>query len=346
MPAFSAGELARMVDGRLVGRADTTVDGVAAIESAQPSDLAFLRDTRRLEPAENCRAGVLITSVELKRFGGTMIVCPDVDMAMATVLAAVAEGLPRPRGVSKLASVSPSATLGQDVSVGDFAVIGDGAVLGDGVVIYPLAYVGRNCRIGDRTVLHASVSVHEGVTIGKDCIVHYNAVLGAEGFGFLQRDGRNVKVCQVGTVRVGDRVEIGSLTTVDRATLDATVIEDGVKIDNHCHVAHNCHIGPDCIMAGYSKLAGSVRLGKGVILAEDVGISDHVTVGDGAILGASCGVHNNVPAGAVLLGAPARPIAEQRRIFALTGRLPEMAERLRRLEAEVESLRRLLESKP
>jgi len=213
-----------------------------------------------------------------------------------------------------------------------------GAVLGDEVVIYPNCYVGRHCRIGDRTVVHANVSIHDRVSIGADCIIHYNAVIGSEGFGFLQREGANVKLPQVGTVRIGDRVEIGALTTVDRATLDATVIEDGVKVDNHCHIAHNCHIGPDCILAGYAKLAGSVRLGRGVICAEDVGVTDHVTVGDGAILGASAGVPSDVEPGAVVLGTPARPIADQRRIFAIIGRLPEMARRLRRLEKAIEDL--------
>jgi len=342
MPSYSARKLAHITGGRLIGAPDVCVCSAASLDTAGPDDVAFLRETENSVRAEACSAAILVTPVELEQYAGTMIVCEDAEMAMADVLAAFAEDAARPQGVSPSAFVSSSAQIGQDVAIGDGAVIGDDTMVADDAVIYPNVYIGRGCRIGERTVLYASVSVHDGVSIGADCVVHYNAVLGAEGFGFLQRDGRNVKLCQVGTVRIGDRVEIGALTTVDRATLDATVIEDGVKIDNHCHVAHNCHIGPDCILAGYAKLAGSVRLGRGVICAVDVGINDHVTVGDGAILGASCGVPNNVPAGAVMLGMPARPIAEQRRIFAMEARLPQMSKRLRQLEKEVECLREQL----
>jgi UDP-3-O-[3-hydroxymyristoyl] glucosamine N-acyltransferase len=259
---------------------------------------------------------------------------------MATVLDAVArDGARHPEGVSERASVSGSARLGTGVAIGDFAFVGDDAEIGDGAVIYPNAHVGPGCRVGARTVIYAGAALHKGVTVGCDCVIQYGAVIGAEGFGFVQRDGRQVKLSQVGTVRIGDRVDIGALTTVDRAMLDATVIEDGTKIDNHCHIAHNCRIGPDCIIAGCSKLAGSVTLGRGVIVAEDVGISDHVTVGEGAILGAGSGCPRDVAAGAIMLGYPAHPIGKQRRIYAMQSRLPEMAQRLRKLEKDIEELK-------
>jgi UDP-3-O-[3-hydroxymyristoyl] glucosamine N-acyltransferase len=347
MPKFAVSRLAELTGGRVVGPTDVTVADVCELDSAGPGELAFLRDRKKAEAARHCRASVLITPVEVAGFAGTQIVCEDAEVAMAAVLSALAaERFPRPEGISGRASVSPSARLGRGVSVGDYAVIGEEAVIGDGAVIYPLAYVGPRCRIGACTVLHAHASVHECCVIGDDCIIHYNAVIGAEGFGFVQRDGRNVKIPQVGTVQIGNNVEIGAVSTVDRATLGATVIEDGCKVDNHCHIAHNCRVGPDCIIVGGAKLAGSVRLGRGVIVAEEAGISDHVTVGDGAILGARCGVASDVPAGAVLLGEPARPIGEQRRIFALTGRLPQMAERLRQVERDLAALKARLDAPP
>lgn len=347
MPQLSARELAEMVGGRVIGPEDVTIGNVRAVELAGAGDLAFLRDAQEAAAAEDSQAAVLITPVELAGYGGTQVVCQNPERAMATVLTAFAEErFPPPEGISPMAAVSPSAVVGRDVAIGHYAVIGDGTVLGDGAVICPQVYVGRDCTIGPRTVLHANASVHDRVIIGADCIIHYSAVIGSEGFGFSQAGGRHVKLAQVGTVRIGDRVEIGALTTVDRAMLEETVIEDGVKIDNHCHIAHNCHIGPDCIMAGASKLAGSVRLGRGVIVAEDAGVTDHVTVGDGAILGGRAGVAKDVPAGAVVLGMPARPVGEQRRIWALTGRLPQMTDRLRQLEKEVADLRRRLERNP
>jgi len=344
MVEFTTGELARMVGGRLIGPPDVTVRDVRELDEAGPGDLAFLRTAQHKAQAEACRASAILTPFPLDRYGGAMVVCDDAEAAMATVLEAVAERrYPAPEGISPLASVSPEATIGDGVAIGALAYVGPGAAIGEGAVIFPQVYVGPNCRIGARTVLHAGVRVHDGCSIGDDCIIHYNAVIGAEGFGFLQRGGRHVKLPQVGTVRIGDRVEIGAVTTVDRATLEATVIEDGVKIDNHCHIAHNCHIGPDCIMAGGSKLSGSVRLGRGVMVAPDVGVKDHVTVGDGAILATGAGVHADVPPGQVLLGYPARPISEQRRIFATLPRLPEMHRRLRALEKAVEALRSSLE---
>ncbi len=344
MARYSAQQLAEMTGGRLIGDPEASVEEVATPAEAGPRDLAFIRTEQAAAGAGGCEAGALITPVEVDAYAGAQIVCEDAEAAMAAVLEAfAADRFPRPEGVSERASIAPSARLGSDVAVGDYAVIGEEAEIDDGAVIYPLAYVGRRCRIGARTLIHAHVSIHDRVTIGADCVLHYGAVIGAEGFGFIQRGGRHVKLPQVGTVRIGDRVEIGALTTVDRAMLDETVIGDGTKIDNHCHVAHNCQVGSDCIMAGAAKLAGSVRLGRGVICAVDVGVADHLTVGDGAVLGARAGVAADVPAGQVVLGAPARPIAEQRRIFAQMARLPETAKRIRRLEKELAELRARLQ---
>jgi len=317
-----------MIGGRLVGPEDVSVQNAHTLEGAGEGDLAFLRGAEGREKAAGCRAAVIITPVELEGFSGTQVVCEDAELAMATVLEELAD-------VSARASVSAGATLGKDVVVGAGASIGEGTVIGDGAVIYPNVFIGRDCRIGARTVIFANCSIHDRVRIGEDCVLQYNAVIGAEGFGFLQRGGKQIKLAQVGTVIIGNRVEIGALTTVDRAMLDATVIEDGTKIDNHCHVAHNCHIGPDCIMAGAAKMAGSVTVGRGVILAEDSGISDHVNIGDGAIVGARSGVHADIKPGDIVLGEPSRPISVQRRIFALMGRLPQMSDRLRALEKKL-----------
>jgi UDP-3-O-[3-hydroxymyristoyl] glucosamine N-acyltransferase len=341
MVQFTAKELAALVGGRLVGTGEVGVQNARTLESAGSGDLAFLRTAEGRAKAAACKAAVIITPVELEAFAGTQIVCEDAELAMAKVLEELAARLSAAPATKRAAghrrkTVSVTATLGKGVVVGDGAFIGEGTVVGDGAVIYPNVFIGRDCRIGARTVIFANCSIHDRVRIGDDCVLQYNAVIGAEGFGFLQREGKQIKLAQVGTVIIGNRVEIGALTTVDRAMLDATVIEDGTKIDNHCHVAHNCHIGPDCIMAGAAKMAGSVTVGRGVILAEDSGISDHVTIGDGAIIGARCGVHSDIGPGEVVLGEPARPISVQRRIYALTGRLPQMADRLRALERKLE----------
>ncbi len=336
MPELAAAQIAHMTGGRLVGPEDVIITDIRSAGEAGPGDAAFVRD---VEEASRCRAGVLIAPEEVPGREGATVVCDDPEAAAAIVLEAVArERLRPPKGVSPEALVDGSARLGQDVAVGAGAYIGPDAVLADGVVVYPLAYVGPGCRVGSGTMLFPHVCLHAGVTIGADCIIHYGAVIGGEGFGFIQRAGRHVKLPQVGTVRIGDRVEIGALSAVDRATFEATVIEDGTKIDNLCQIAHNCRIGPDCVIAGCASLAGSVRLGRGVMLAGGVDIADHVNVGDGAVLAAGSGAHRDVEPGAVLLGRPAQPIAEGRRTMVLISRLPEMAKRLRELEKRLDAL--------
>ncbi len=339
MPELSAAQVAELVEGELLGPPDARVNDIRSLERAGPSDIAFARGEQELESAAGSQAGVLIASERVESFGGSLVLCRDSQAAVARLLEVfAAERFPRPEGIGPGAFVADSARLGSGVAVGSGAQVGEDTVLEEGVVIFPGVSVGRHCRIGPRTVVHANASVHDRVEIGADCIIHHNAVIGSEGFGFFQRQGRHVKFHQVGGVRLGDRVEVGALSTVDRGMVEDTVVGNGVKIDDHCHIAHNCRIGDNCIMAGYSKLAGSVVLGEGVIVAEDVGVTDHVSVGEGAILGAGSGVHADVKPGEVLLGYPARPIADQRRIYALIGRLPQMARRLRNLEKKLADL--------
>jgi UDP-3-O-[3-hydroxymyristoyl] glucosamine N-acyltransferase len=343
MAEFSAEQLAEMTGGRLVGRGDVTVGGARSLSAAGPGEVAFLRHTRHEQEAANSQAGVLVTPLELAGYAGTMIVCEDVDMAMAAVLKAFArEQQASPVGVSPRASVSPAATVGEGVGIGDFAVVGRDTVVGEGAVVHPGVYLGSNCCIGARTVLQANVCVHDGVEIGADCIIHYGCVIGSRGFGFLQRDGRHVALAHLGSVRIGDGVELGALTTVDRGMLETTVIGNGFKCDAHCHIAHNCQIGPDGIMAAGCMVGGSTRLGRRVMVAADCAFKDHISVGDGAIVAAGSGVATDVAPGEAVWGYLARPLLLQRRIHATLGKLPEMLRRLRELELEVEELRRRL----
>jgi len=344
MTKLTTRQIADMLGAELRGPEDVVISGVSPLETAGRADLAFVAREALLPAAAKSRAGALLTAWAVEGYAGAQIDCPDPELAMRTVLQAIRlERMPRPCGVSPSASISPRAQLGEDVAVGSWAVVEEGAALGDGVTVYALAYVGRGARVGARTLIYPHVTILDGVEIGADCVLKPGCVIGADGFGFIQRDGRSLKMPHVGTVRIGDGVEIGSLSTVDRGMLGDTTLGRGVKIDSHCHVAHNCTVGDDCVLAGYAALSGSVKLGRGVMMAAHAGTVDHVEIGDGAVIAAGAAVIGNVEPGDRRLGAPSRPFNEQLRIFAAQGKLPGMHRRLSALVKEVEALGKRIE---
>ena len=333
MREYSARKLAEMTGGKLVGPADVTVRSVAPLGAAGPDDVAFLRDARHTAQAAECGAAILVAPGEVPGYAGTTIVCEDAEMAMAAVLDAVAADLRSlPAGISPTAVLSPSATIGADVGIGPRAVVGEGAIIGDGVVLGPGVYVGPYCHVGRNTIIEAHACLHERVVVGADCVIHSGTVVGSRGFGFLQREGRHVPLAHPRTVRIGDRVELGALCTVDRGMLQDTVIEDGCKFDDHCHIAHNVHVGADTVMAAGCKIGGSASIGRGVMLAADCAVKDNITIGDGVQAGGCSAIAQDAEAGAVIWGLPARDIATQRRISAVLPKLPDVLRRLRRLE--------------
>ncbi|MFN3466331.1 MAG: UDP-3-O-(3-hydroxymyristoyl)glucosamine N-acyltransferase, partial [Candidatus Brocadiales bacterium] len=237
----------------------------------------------------------------------------------------------RPVGIHPTALVAETATIGREVSIGAYSVIEEGATIGDRVTIYPMVYVGQNTNIGESTLIYPRVSIRENVSIGKQVIIHSGTTIGGDGFGYLQVEGRHVKIPQLGTIEIGDDVEIGCNVTIDRATLDKTVIARGVKIDNHSHVAHNVIIGEDTMLIAYAKIAGGAVIGKNVTIAEDVGITDHATIGDGCVIGGGSNVYKSLKPGSVVWGSPAKPIMDEKRLQVLLKKLPEMQETLKKI---------------
>jgi UDP-3-O-[3-hydroxymyristoyl] glucosamine N-acyltransferase len=344
MFVLTTGEIANLTDGKLRGAEDVRISGIRPLESAGRNDLAFLADKSLYQQASQCQAGALLTKTWLEGFEGVQILCDDPELALSRVLDVIHKRMfSHPEGVSQSAAISPEATLGSDVAVGQFSVIEPGARLGDNVIVYPLVYIGRNVTIGNNTVIYPHATIFAGVEIGESCIIHPNTVLGDDGFGFIQRKGRHVKYEHVGKTKISDDVEIGALSSIDRGMIADTCVEEGTKIDEHCMIAHNCSIGKHCILAGYARMAGSVRVKDNAILAADVRIADHKTIGEKAVLGAGTGVAKDIEDGARVWGTPARPFRQQMKIKALQGRLPEMHQRLKKLEDTVESLKKLLE---
>ncbi|MFQ3591797.1 MAG: UDP-3-O-(3-hydroxymyristoyl)glucosamine N-acyltransferase [Gemmataceae bacterium] len=335
--SYSARDLAVLVQGTLHGDADRVVSAAGPLHEAGPDMISFLEHERNLRWVEGCRAGVLVVpeglAENLLPRGLTLIEVADPLLAFVKVVTQLQGPAPAlPEGISPQASVHPTASLGPGCRILPFAVIGQGAVLGANCVIHPGAVIGANCILGADVIVYPHAVLYERTKIGNRVIIHAGAVLGADGFGYRLHQGRHVKVPQLGCVEVGDEVEIGANATIDRGTFQATRIGNGTKIDNLVMIAHNCCLGEHNLIVSQVGIAGSTTTGNYVVMAGQVGVADHVTIGDGVQIAASSKVPNDVPAGEKLLGTPAMPVSEARRMLVSLPKLPELIKDMREVK--------------
>ena len=324
-------------EGEIVGSGDFFCRSVSALGNARGDQLSFVKDRRYLEQAKQTRAGALIVPEPLDAFAGSQLVVSDPQKVFGRLLARIAEEKRRqPTGIHPGAHVDPQATIGVDVTIGVGAVIREEAIIGDHCVLYANTYVGPRSVLGAKTVLYPNVLVLEDVTIGDRVLIHGGTVVGSDGYGFAQHEGRHLKIPQIGAVVIGDDVEIGALTTIDRATLDQTVIGNGTKIGDLCHIAHNCQIGENVLVLPTVAISGSVTVGDGAIFAGRSGCADNLSIGAGAVLGGTAVAFKDVPAGAQMWGNPAREKMQEMRIQGALRRLPEMQREIRALKKKVE----------
>jgi len=337
-------DLADKIGAELLGPyAELEMTGVAGLDHAGPGDVTFVDTADLLEKARS--AGAVIVPPEVERCDKPALRAAHPRLAFARVLALFAPE------VSVEPGVHPTAVLGRDVdiadgvSIGALCFIGDRARVGKGTVIHPLVYVGEGVKIAEHTTIFPNVTIYHRTEIGSRVIIHSGAVIGADGFGFTQVDGKRHKIPQIGTVIIGDDVEVGACVCIDRATTAQTVIGRGTKIDNLVQIAHNVRVGEDCVMAALGGIAGSSIVGNRVTMAAGAGVADHVTVGDDAILGALAAAISNVPAGAHFSGMPARHHEKFLRAQAAHLRLPHLVEQVRALSQKVKALEEAM-SKP
>ena len=341
-------QLAALVRGRLVGDGSISIHSARPVEQAGPGDITFIENERYAKMLRTSPASAAIVGPHFKRTAATPAV-PVIIEVEDPILAFLAvrshlKGADKPRwtGVHPMAWVAPSARIGADVAIYPFVYVGEDAVIGDGTTLHPGVVVGDRCTIGKDTIVHPNAVLYSDVSLGDRVEVHSGTVLGGDGFGYRQVEGKHVKVPQTGRVEVGNDVEIGANCTVDRATFEATRIGEGTKIDNLVMIGHNNQIGRHNILCGQVGIAGSCKTGDYVIMAGQAGIKDNTEIGDQVVVGAQAGVHRNVPSGQQILGSPAIPIREQRRLFQMIARLPDMHRQIRELSAQVEMLTSLL----
>ncbi len=338
--AYRLAELAEIVGARIEGDPDRPIEDVCTLEHGRPGCIAFLANSKYRRHLAGTRASaVLIREADARDAGGLdLLIVEDPYLAYARIAALLhPEEEGTHAGIHPSAVVAEDARIAPDVWIGPHVVIESGAVIEAGGRIHAGTYVGRNVRIGEGTRLHPNVTVMHDVTIGKRCIVHPGAVIGSDGFG-LARDGeRWVKVPQLGSVRIGDDVEIGANTTIDRGAIEDTVIENGVKLDNQIQVAHNVRIGENTAIAGCAGISGSADIGRNCMLGGGVGVVGHLSIADGCVVtGMSMVTHDLREPGVYSSGLPAIPNEKWNRIAARLRHLDDLARRLQRLERKLQ----------
>ena len=332
-------ELAGHVGGTLVGPGGLPITGAATLETAGPADVTLVDSAEKLHLLAKSRAGAAIVPTGSGPLDRPSIEVADVHAAFVAALGHFRPARPRPRlGVSPRAVVDPSARIATDVDIHPLAVVGADVEIGPGATIHAGATIMAGCRIGAASEILPQAVLYENTVVGARCVVHAGAVLGGHGFGYKVVDGRYRISAQLGWVELGDDVEIGAGTTIDRGTYGPTLVGDGTKIDNLVMIAHNCRIGRHNMICSQVGVAGSTSTGDWVVMAGQVGVRDHVHIGDRAVLGARSGVSNDVEAGKTVLGEPAIDLRDRKLQLATMSKLPEMRKDLKQLVARVEAL--------
>ena len=337
-PLISLGEIAQKLGAKLIGDPALKVSKIAPIELATEGDLTFLSDPKKASFLHETGASAVIVSRDVKVEGKNLLIVEDPYVAFAKV-----QSLFHPRSrstgeISPLAYIHPEAELGKMVTILPFAYVGKGARIGDGTILYPHAYVGERTALGKECILFPGAKIYHNCLLGNRVILHAGVVVGSDGFGYAWDGKEHLKIPQVGRVVIKDDVEIGANTAVDRGALEDTVIGEGVKIDNLVQVGHNVKIGDRAIIVAQVGIAGSSEIGIGTILGGQVGVAGHLKIGNQVKVAAQAGIHGDVKDGEMLCGSPAIPVKTFFKSSAIFARLPELRQKIRRIERKLEAI--------
>jgi UDP-3-O-[3-hydroxymyristoyl] glucosamine N-acyltransferase len=341
---FSAAQIALLVNGKVEGDPQATVNSFGKIEEAGSGQLSFLANPKYEEFLYSTNASVIIVNdnLELKQsVSASLVRVTDAYSAFAVLLAKYQEMMTQTlSGIQDPAYISKSAKLGENIFIGAFAYLGENVVIGNNVKIFPQVFLGSNVCVADNTILHAGVKIYHDCQIGKNVTIHAGSVIGSDGFGFApQADGTYKKVPQIGNVVIEDFVEIGANAAIDRATIGSTIIRSGAKLDNLIQVAHNVEVGNNSVIAAQAGVSGSTKLGKNVMIGGQAGIVGHLQIADGVRINAQSGVSKSIKTpNTAVTGSPAHDYTSALRSQALSRKLPELEKRLKELEALIKQL--------
>ncbi len=332
------GEVAKRIGCQLEGPADLEIRGVAGIEEAGPADLTFLSNPKYQHRAAQTRAAAVIVDSKVEFMGQPLLRAADPYIAFARALEIFYPPVRPQPGVHPTAVVAPSARIGHNASIGPYVVIEEDAVLGDDCVLKGFVMIYSGARIGDRFFAHSHSVVREDVTIGNDVVLQNGVIVGGDGFGFArQADGSYYKIIQPGTVVIEDGVEIQANSCIDRASVGATRLRRGVKVDNLVQVGHGCDVGENTLLCGQVGLAGSSKLGRNVILAGQVGVAGHLTLGDNVVVSSQSGIPHDVEPDKVISGSPAIDNSLWLKCCAAYAHLPEIFSTVRKIRKYLEN---------
>ncbi len=332
-------EIAKLVGGKVIGNGDVLIMGASGIREATNKDITFLANSKYSPLMDKTRAAAIVTSADAQKTDKPIIITENPSLAFAKIISLFTpDDVGHPDRIDFTVVMGKNVSLGKDVAIGPYTVIGDNVIIGDNAIIYAACFIGHHTKIGAKTLIYPHVSIRERISIGSRVIIHSGAVIGSDGFGFATIKGAHHKIPQVGTVEIGDDVEIGANVTIDRARFDKTVIGKGTKIDNLVQIGHNVVIGENSLIVAQAGISGSTIIGNNVTLGGQAGLVGHINIGDNAIVTAQSGVAKSVPADTMVSGYPARPFMTTQRANASLQNLPKLFDLVKELKKRIEEL--------
>ncbi len=345
---FSAKQIAEYIQGTVIGDENATVNTFAKIEEGIPGAISFLSNPKYTHYIYDTKSSIVLVNKDFvpeQEIKATIIKVDNAYESLAKLLTLYENSKPKKTGIDPLAYISPKAKIGNNVYIAPYACVEDGAVIGDNTSLYSNATIGCNAKIGSNCTIFPNVTIYNDCIIGDNCILHAGVVVGSDGFGFAPSGNGYEKIPQIGIVKIEDNVEIGANTCIDRATMGATIIRKGVKLDNLIQVAHNVEIGSNTVMASQCGIAGSAKIGEWCMFGGQVGVAGHIKIGNMVHVGAQSGIAGNTKSNQTLMGYPAIDSKKFMKSSVYYKQLPELAATINDLKKEIEELKKLINNK-